>query len=56
VDWPKKMGSNFSSLKALREKIDYSSRIEAAKEDAGWSVMVAAEYLKGSELPLKSRL
>ena len=50
--WPKMMGSNFSRLKALREKADYSAKIEATKEDAEWSLRAAEEFLKET----KSRL
>jgi len=44
--WPKVMGTNFSRLKALREKSDYSPRIEATKEDAEWSLQAAKDFLK----------
>lgn len=52
ADWPKTMGSNFSRLKALRDKADYSPSIEATKEDAKWSVRAAADFLRET----KSRL
>jgi len=44
--WPKIMGINFSRLKALREKADYSPSIEATKEDAEWSLQAAEDFLK----------
>ncbi len=50
--WPKMMGSNFSRLKALRDKADYSPSIQATKEDAEWSLAAAKEFLKET----KSRL
>jgi len=50
--WPKIMGSNFSRLKALRDKADYSSSIEATKEDAEWSLRAARDFLRQT----KSRL
>lgn len=50
--WPRTMGSNFSRLKALRDKADYSSMIEATKRDADWSVRVATDFLRET----KSRL
>ncbi len=50
--WPKMMGSNFSRLKALRDKADYSPSIQATKEDAEWSLAAAEEFLKET----KSRL
>jgi len=55
-DWPKAMGSSFSRLKALRDKADYSPRIETTKEDAEWSVQVAAGFLRETRSRLgKSR-
>jgi len=45
-DWPKIMGINFSRLKALREKADYSATIEATKEDSKWSLSAAEDFLK----------
>jgi len=50
--WPKTMGSNFSRLKALRDKADYSPRMEVTKEDAEWSLHGAEHFLKET----KSRL
>jgi len=50
--WPKMMGVNFSRLKALREKADYSSSIELSKEDAEWSLRAAEDFLRET----KSRL
>jgi len=50
--WPKTMGSSFSRLKALRDKADYSSRIEATKEDAEWSLKAAEDFLKETKLRL----
>jgi len=44
--WPKIMGINFSRLKALREKADYSATIEATKEDSEWSLSAAKDFLK----------
>ena len=44
--WPKIMGINFSRLKALREKADYSATIEATKEDSKWSLSAAKDFLK----------
>jgi len=44
--WPKIMGINFSRLKALREKADYSATIEATKEDSEWSLLAAEDFLK----------
>lgn len=55
-DWPKMMGSNFSRLKALREKADYSSRIEATKEDAEWSLRAAADFLRETKSRLRKSL
>ncbi len=54
--WPKTMGINFSRLRALREKADYSSRIEATKEDAEWSVHVASDFLRETKARLRSWL
>jgi len=51
--WPKIMGINFSRLKALREKADYSPRIEATGEDAEWSLQAAEVFLKETMLRLR---
>jgi len=51
--WPKIMGSNFSRLKALRDKADYSPRIEATKEDAEWSLHAAEHFLKETRSRLR---
>jgi len=53
--WPKTMGGNFSRLKALRDKADYSPRIEATKEDAEWSLQVATDFLKEVKSRLRER-
>jgi len=50
--WPKTMGSNFSRLKALRDKADYSPGIETTKEDAEWSLRVAADFMKDTKFRL----
>jgi uncharacterized protein (UPF0332 family) len=50
--WPRTMGSNFSRLKALRDKADYSPLIEATRQDAEWSVQVATDFMRET----KSRL
>jgi len=50
--WPRTMGSNFSRLKALRDKADYSPMIEATKRDAEWSFQAATDFLRET----KSRL
>lgn len=55
-DWPKTMGSNFSRLKALRDKADYSSRIEATKQDAEWSLQVAKDFLRETRSRLRKLL
>ncbi|MBS7627152.1 HEPN domain-containing protein [Candidatus Bathyarchaeota archaeon] len=44
--WPKMMGVNFSRLKALREKADYSPSIEITKEDAEWSLQAAENFMR----------
>jgi uncharacterized protein (UPF0332 family) len=50
--WPRAMGSNFSRLKALRDKAEYSPMIEATKRDAEWSLQAAKDFLTET----KSRL
>jgi uncharacterized protein (UPF0332 family) len=51
--WPKIMGSNFSRLKALRDKADYSSSIEATQEDAKWSVRAARDFMSETNSRLR---
>jgi len=51
--WPKIMGSNFSRLKALRDKADHSPRIESTKEDAEWSMHAAEHFLKETRSRLR---
>ena len=55
-DWPRSMGSNFSRLKALRDKADYSPMIEATKRDAEWSVQVATDFLQQTKTRLRKLL
>jgi uncharacterized protein (UPF0332 family) len=50
------MGSNFSRLKALRDKADYSPMIEATKRDAEWSVKVARDFLRETKARLRRPL
>jgi uncharacterized protein (UPF0332 family) len=51
--WPRTMGSNFSRLKALRDKADYSPMIEATRQDAEWSVQVATDFLEETRSRLR---
>jgi uncharacterized protein (UPF0332 family) len=51
--WSRTMGSNFSRLKALRDKADYSPMIEATKQDAEWSVQVATDFLEETKTRLR---
>jgi uncharacterized protein (UPF0332 family) len=51
--WPRTMGSNFSRLKALRDKADYSPMIEATKRDAEWSVQIATDFLQETKTRLR---
>jgi uncharacterized protein (UPF0332 family) len=53
--WPRTMGSNFSRLKALRDKAEYSSAIEATRQDAEWSRQVAADFLRETKSRLRRR-
>ena len=55
-DWPRNMGSNFSRLKALRDKADYSSLIETSKQDAEWSLQVATDFLRETKIRLRGLL
>jgi len=54
--WPRTMGSNFSRMKALRDKADYSPAIEATKRDAEWSLQVAADFLRETKSRLRRSL
>lgn len=54
--WPRTMGSNFSRLKALRDKADYSPMIEATKRDAEWSVQVARDFLRETKSRVRNPL
>ncbi|MGQ9543919.1 MAG: HEPN domain-containing protein [Candidatus Bathyarchaeia archaeon] len=54
--WPKMMGVNFSRLKALMEKADYSPSIEVTGEDAEWSLQVAKDFLRETISRLKTIL
>ena len=54
--WPRTMGSNFSRLKALRDKADYSPMIEATKKDAEWSLQVATDFLRETKTRLHRHL
>jgi uncharacterized protein (UPF0332 family) len=54
--WPRTMGSNFSRLKALRDKADYSSMIEATKRDEEWSYQAATDFLKETKSRLRKPL
>lgn len=54
--WPRTMGSNFSRLKALRDKADYSSMIEATKRDAEWGAEAATDFLKETKSRLRKPL
>ena len=42
---PKALGAGFSRLKTLREKADYSPKIETSRPDAEWSNKFAEEFL-----------
>jgi uncharacterized protein (UPF0332 family) len=54
--WPRNMGSNFSRLKALRDKADYSSMIEATRRDAEWGFQVATDFLRETKSRLRRLL
>lgn len=43
---PRALGVSFSRMKTLREKADYSPKIETTKEDAEWSIKSAEQFLE----------
>lgn len=42
---PRSLGAGFSRLKTLREKADYSPKIEITKSDAEWSIKFSEQFL-----------
>ncbi|MCP8304652.1 MAG: HEPN domain-containing protein [archaeon] len=51
---PRSLGAGFSRLKTLREKADYSPKIEVTEPDVEWSIEFAERFLNQMKVHLES--